>query len=99
MSTAFGQTKTIKGKLADTLYKELLAGATISVLNMPDSSVTAYSLSDSKGAFEVKGIDTGSYGVFITFQGYQNFSKHIRISSSQSVLDMGIIYLEKNPVC
>ena len=96
MSSVVGQVGKVKGKIADTLYKESMASATVSVLSILDSSVIAFSLANSKGEFEVKGIGTGSYRVFISFQGYQNYSKRIQISSSELILDLGTLYLDKN---
>lgn len=95
--SAVAQSKTgiVKGKLADTIYKESLAEATVSVITILDSSVVAFSLANTKGEFEIKGIDTGSYRVLVTFQGYQTLSKSIQISSSQTVVDLGTIHLDK----
>ena len=85
----------VKGRLADTLYKESLAEATISVLTLLDSTVISFSLANSKGEFEIKGIDTGSYRVSITFQGYQTLTRNIKVSSSRYSIDLGTLYLDK----
>ena len=84
----------VKGRLADTLFKESLAEATVSVLSILDSSVIAFSLANTKGEFEVKGLDSGSYRLLITFQGYQATSRDIKISL-RAVVDLGTIYLDK----
>lgn len=95
--TVLAQSKTgvVKGILADTLFKESLAEATVSVLSVADSSVIAFSLANAKGEFEIKGIDTGSYRLLITFQGYQTLSRNIQVSVSRTVVDLGTIYLDK----
>jgi hypothetical protein len=94
--SAVAQSKTgiVKGKLTDTLFKESMAEATVSVLT-PDSSVVAFSLANTKGEFEIKGIDTGSYRVLITFQGYETLARNIQIFSSRTVVDLGTIHLDK----
>lgn len=95
--TVLAQSKTgiVKGKLTDTLFKESMAEATVSVLTILDSSVVAFSLANPKGEFEITGIDTGSYRVLITFQGYQTLAKNIQISSLRTVVDLGTIHLDK----
>lgn len=93
-----GQSKTgsVRGKLTDTLFKESLAEATISILTLTDSSVVAFSLANARGDFEVRGIDTGSYRVVITFQGYQTISRRIHLADHRSIVNLGTINLEKN---
>ena len=85
----------VKGKLADTLFKESMAEATVSVLHVHDSSVVAFSLANTNGDFEVKGIDTGSYRVLITFQGYQSISKNIQLTPLRTIVDLGTVHLDK----
>ncbi|MEJ7913957.1 MAG: outer membrane beta-barrel protein [Chitinophagaceae bacterium] len=96
--TAMGQNRTngtVKGKLTDTLYKETMAEATISILNPRDSSVISYVLANAKGEFEIKDIDTGTYRLMVSFQGYSNLSRNITITREISLLDLGAIYMDK----
>ncbi|MEJ7738866.1 MAG: outer membrane beta-barrel family protein [Chitinophagaceae bacterium] len=96
--SGLAQTKvngSVKGKLTDTLSKESLAEATVSVLNLLDSSLVSFSLSNAKGEFEVKDLDTGTYRLLITFQGFANQSRKITISRGKNILDLGIIHLDK----
>ena len=85
----------IKGKLTDTLYKDPMAEATVSVLHALDSTVVTFTLTNTQGQFEAKGLDTGSYRLLITFQGYRPFSKLFKISSDSSQIDLGMIYMDK----
>jgi hypothetical protein len=85
----------VKGRLTDTLSKETLGEATVSILKRVDSSVVAYILANPKGEFEIKGIDTGSYRLLATFQGYQNLSRLIDITPERSVIDLGIVNMDK----
>lgn len=87
---------TVKGKLIDTVFKESLAEATVSIITLTDSSVVAFSLANTRGEFEIKGIDTGTYRVLITFQGYQTVSRRILLSRLQTVVDLGSIPMDKN---
>lgn len=86
---------TVKGKLTDSIYKESMGEATISILNRQDSSVVSYTLANSKGEFEIKDINTGTYRLMVTFQGYAKISKIITISREKSLVDLGPIFMEK----
>ena len=98
--TAFSQRAihSIKGKLTDSSYKELLSEATVSLLNISDSSVVAFAISDKKGNFELKDLDTGIYRIIVSFQGYANHSRRVSVSGTNPVLDLGTINLDKRSV-
>lgn len=83
----------IKGKLADTVYLESMAEASISLLNATDSSLVTYALADKNGEFEIKNLKAGMYRLLISFQGYQPYSKPLTLETG--LLDLGTLYLEK----
>jgi len=85
----------VSGKLVDSVYKESLAEATVSLLNPHDSSVVAYVLANSKGEFALKGLDTGKYKLQVSFQGFINYTRTISITHNMSVVDLSIIYMDK----
>jgi hypothetical protein len=85
----------IKGKLADTLYKEILSEASVTVLNPVDSSVVNYTLTNAKGEFVVKDIPAGSFKLTVSYQGYMPFVKTFKISADSSVVDLGVIQMIK----
>ena len=85
----------IKGKLADTVFKENLSEATVTVLNAKDSSVVSFALANAKGEFEIKDIPEGMYRLLVTFQGYDPYSKNFMISPEFQNVNLNTIYLEK----
>lgn len=89
---------TIKGKLIDTLFKQSLSDATISIMLSADSTPVSFAVADSKGLFEIKDLDTGQYRILITFQGYRSFSKTFIISKDFKNIDLGTIYMDKQSV-
>ena len=89
---------TIKGKLLDSLLKQSLSEATVSILLSKDSTPVTFAVADSKGAFQVKDLDTGLYRILITFQGYRSFSKTFMISKDFKNIDLGTIYMDKQSV-
>ena len=93
-SSLFSQKGVIKGKLLDTVYKESLAEATISILLPQDSSVVAFALANAKGEFEINNVDTGRFQILVTFQGYANYYRPVHLRTLSTV-DVGSLYLEK----
>src|SRR4051812_18168828 len=84
----------IKGRLSDTLNKESLAEATVSVLRMKDSSVAGFVLADWKGQFEIKDLDTGSYTLIASFQGFAEVRRRFDLTAEKNALDLGLIYMD-----
>lgn len=84
----------IQGRLIDTLYKEILADATVTVLHGTDSSVVAYTLANAKGEFQINGIKPGTYRLMITYQDYFPLFKKIIIFSGSN-LQAGAIYMHR----
>ena len=86
------QTGTVKGKLTDSIGQSL-SNATISILQVKDSSFVNYALSDAKGSFEIKNLDVGDYNLLISFTGYETYRSSFFISSKKRISDIGLIIL------
>ncbi|HYJ37983.1 MAG TPA: carboxypeptidase-like regulatory domain-containing protein, partial [Chitinophagaceae bacterium] len=98
-STGFSQVNgTVKGKVLDTLAKQSLSDATVTVLNPKDSTLITFALTDKTGSFEIKNLDTGLYRLLVTFQGYAQFTKTFMISQDFRVADFATIYMDKQSV-
>ncbi|HEY0677173.1 MAG TPA: outer membrane beta-barrel protein [Chitinophagaceae bacterium] len=89
---------TIKGKVTDSLAKQDLSEATVSVLLSKDSTPVTFSIADNKGIFQIKNLDTGSFRLLVTFQGYRPFSKTFMITKNFKDIDFGTIYMDKQSV-
>ncbi|HYE56472.1 MAG TPA: outer membrane beta-barrel protein [Chitinophagaceae bacterium] len=97
--TSFGQANgTIKGKITDSIAKQVLTDATVSVLLSKDSTPVTFTIVDNKGNFNIKNLDTGLYRLLVTFQGYSPFSKTFMISKDFKDVDFGTIYMDKQSV-
>lgn len=81
----------IKGKLVDSLSKQPVPDATISVMNTKDSSLATFTLTNKQGGFEVKGLADGSYLLVISHKSYDPFSRAFTISADQKNVDLGEI--------
>jgi len=88
-------TGSIHGKVVDTAGKQSMADATLSLMDLKDSSSTGFATANEKGIFEMKGLDEGRYRLLITFGGYQNVSKVFSITREKPVIDFGTIYMER----
>ncbi len=86
----------IRGKLVDSVGKQSLAEATVSVLDKKDSSAVSFTVANTKGAFEIKDLEEGDYRLLVTFQGYQNISKNFSISRDKQLVDFGTLYMDRS---
>lgn len=86
---------TIKGKLVDSVGKQSLKDASVSILDLKDSTVEVFSLAKADGIFELKGISFGTYVLQISFQGYEAIFKKVEFSKTNPVLDLGNLYMQQ----
>ncbi|MBK5272058.1 MAG: carboxypeptidase regulatory-like domain-containing protein, partial [Bacteroidia bacterium] len=87
---------TIKGKLIDTSANQPISDATISVINTKDSSLAFFTLSDKQGFFEVKGLDSGSYKLVISYEGYVETKQLFSINTINKTISLGDLSIEKD---
>ena len=85
---------TVRGKLVDSLNKQSLKDATVTVLDARDSSVEVVGLAKEDGTFSLLNIAFGDMILQVKFQGYETFSKKITFSKENSLVNLGTIYLK-----
>jgi len=95
--TSIGQTTTgnLKGKLIDSIGKQSLKDASITILDPRDSTVEVLVLSKADGSFSINGVIFGTYLLHIAFQGYVSVYKPLVFSKSSTQIDLGSIYLKQ----
>lgn len=86
-------TATLKGKLVDSVGKQTLKDASITVLEAKDSTLDVFGLAKADGSFVVEKISFGEMIVMIKFQGYEAYSKKINFSKANASVDLGTVYL------
>jgi hypothetical protein len=89
---AFSQTSSIKGTTRDTLEKKNLSNAVITLMRPADSVLVKYTRTDTKGDFNMAGLDSGAYIMLITFPKFADYSDKIVIPTGQE-LNLGTIPL------
>ncbi len=85
----------IKGKLADSVKKESMAKATVTVMNPKDSSVVTYTIANEKGEFEIKDLEAGLYRLMVSFQGFDTWSRNFMISKDFPTVNLNTIYMDR----
>jgi hypothetical protein len=94
--SSFGQSKSpgsLKGRLIDSLQKQNVKDATISIFDKTDSSLVAFGLSKQDGSFTVTNIPLGNHFYQITFSGYDAIEANFQITTEKLAVDAGNIYL------
>ncbi|MGH2552088.1 MAG: carboxypeptidase regulatory-like domain-containing protein, partial [Chitinophagaceae bacterium] len=84
---------TVKGIAYDTLSKQPVSGATITLLEKKDSSLVTFTMTGSDGSFQMKGIPDGTYRLLITHVNYHNSNLFFTISESNKMAEMGNIVM------
>ena len=80
---------TVKGIVYDTISKQPVAAATVSVLDRKDSSLVSFTMTGNDGRFEVRGLSDGDYRLLITHVNYHNSNKYFTIKESNRNPDLG----------
>src|SRR5580658_2119461 len=91
---AFSQGKvrgSVKGRIADTSAKQMLADATVSVTPESDTTDTQYTVADKNGNFSFRNLPPGNYHLLITFEGYHHVIKRFTISTAAKDIDFSTI--------
>ncbi len=83
----------VKGIAFDTIIKQPVAGATITLLERKDSSLVSFTLTGSDGRFELKGLANGTYRLLITHVNYYNSNTYFTISDKNKNTDQGNVVM------
>lgn len=76
----------ISGRLSDNNDQSPLIGASVILLNIPDSSLYKGTTADLDGKFSIDAVGKGKYILKITFVGYTNYFKTVEMSGEPVLL-------------
>lgn len=93
ISFIFANSQIIKGRLNDENDNTPLSGATLKLLNLPDSSSAYSTVSDKSGAFMFQNVKAGQYVLSVTYIGYGN--SFFSLTAKDSTIDMGMVAVSK----
>ncbi|MBI3720065.1 MAG: outer membrane beta-barrel protein [Sphingobacteriales bacterium] len=101
-STAIGTAQknkiVIKGRLVDTLQKQQLDNATISLINAKDSSLIGFTRTDAEGRFVIAGVNAGLYRLSFSRVGFHAEWKNIEVVADTREIDLGNILMKDNSI-
>ncbi len=83
------QSFSVKGIAFDTIAKQNVSSATITVLWKKDSSLVSFTMTDNNGRFEITGLPNGEYRMLITHINYHN--KTVFFTMKDEKKDLGNI--------
>lgn len=83
----------VKGIAFDTISKQPVSGATITVLEKKDSSLVTFTMTGSDGKFELKGLANGEYRLMITHINYYNSNTFFTISENNKNAGLGNVVM------
>jgi hypothetical protein len=84
---------TVKGLAFDTISKQPVAAATITVLEKKDSSLVTFTMTGNDGSFELKGIPNGDYRLMFSHVNYYNTNVFFTISENNKNAELGNIVM------
>jgi hypothetical protein len=88
-SVAFTQRNgNIKGVAFDTLSRQPVAAATVTVVEKKDSSLVSFTMTDNAGRFQLSGIPNGEYRLLITHVNYHNSNIFFTVSDTNKSHDL-----------
>ena len=90
--------QSIKGILADLVDNKPLAGATLTLTPVKDSSQEKKAVSDPTGVFAFQGLLLDSFFLKVSFIGYEEYKQIVSINDSIRDIDLKTIFVPKSTV-
>jgi len=90
--------KDIEGTVFDNKTKELVPYASVRILMQSDSTYVQAITTNDKGKFKITISKHGKYIFEISFLGYKSYFKDIDTQDTNTVYNLGDIFLEENTV-
>lgn len=94
-SIATAQSQTVKGKLLDLVDNKPLAGATLQLVSVRDSTTFFNTLSDAKGEFQFSALPKDSFSLRVSFIGYENYRQFVVLNDSLPNAGLGTVFVPK----
>ncbi len=82
-ATAFSQQSSLKGTITDTLNKQNLFNAVISVLRAKDSVLVKFTRTDANGNFQLKNLQAGNFILMVSYPSYADYVEKIEVEAGK----------------
>lgn len=83
----------VRGVIADFSDGSVLPGSTVAMINIKDSTLIKYGVTDANGIFEINKLEKAFYRISVVSLGYKPYTQVVRVSKS---LDFGKITIEQD---
>ncbi|MDP4262709.1 MAG: TonB-dependent receptor [Bacteroidota bacterium] len=87
--------QSVKGKLVDLVDNKPLAGATLRLKMVKDTTRIFKGVTDSKGQFEFTDLTKDSFILQVSFVGYENYKQFVTLNDSLPDVDLGNVFVPK----
>lgn len=81
--TAYSQQTTLKGTITDTLNKQNLSNAVISLLRVKDSVLVTFTRTNTQGHFELKNLSAGTFILMVSYPNYADYVDRIDVETGK----------------
>ncbi len=98
VTAALAQKATVKAQLVDTLQKQQLSNATVSLMNAADSSLIAFTRTDDNGNFYFDQLKAGKYRLSASQVNFHPQWKNFELNSGEQALDLGEIKMKDKSI-
>jgi hypothetical protein len=95
-ASVVAQKTILKGRLTDSLQKQQLENATVSLVNAKDSSLEAFTRTDAAGRFIFTSLKEGQYRLSASMVGFHSSWKNIAIGNTATEIELGDIVMKDN---
>jgi hypothetical protein len=87
----------VRGTVTDSVTRQPLEAASVSIYEKADSSVAGYAITNKKGEFSIRDVPRGKEVVLlISFNGLKTIRKPLKLSVSEKELDAGEFRMVKS---
>ncbi len=83
----------VKGLAFDTISKQPVAAATVTILERKDSSLVTFTMSGNDGRFQLSGLANGEYRLLISHVNYHNSNKYFTITDAAKNAELGNVVM------
>ena len=90
--------QSIKGKVVGLNDNKPLAGATLTLTSVRDSSITYKMIADTAGNFQFNGLAVDSFFLKVGFVSYEEYKQIVATDKTAPVVNLGTLFIPKSTV-
>jgi hypothetical protein len=83
----------VKGIAFDTISRQPVGAATVTILEKKDSSLVSFTMTDNDGRFQLNGLANGEYRLLISHVNYHNSNKFFTITDAAKNAELGNVVM------